>query len=204
MFKIAIMRKINLILMTVFCLLSLNSCWEKRYFLNNSKREYLGNPYKEMQGKTKNQILQAMSAPDRITEDGMGGEIMVYENFETVTTSSGYSSSSSSSASGAVAGYDRYGRPAAVGVSQTSGNSGYNSQTVTQNQKSYVNFFVDKNGVCYKVNTNIGDRYTDAPTECYKTANSSVLWWLMPPFTPIGIGCFIWYEVNKNKMKPCK
>lgn len=195
--------KTKILLCSLFCMFSLTSCWVNQTVVKTPPK-YTGNVYQKMQGKSKNSILQSMSAPDRTTSDGNGGEILIYEKKSTISNTNSAASSTSYTNSAAVAGYNQYGNPAAVGASRT--NSGYNyaSQTVTSEEKAYIHFFIDRNGTCYKVNTNVGDTYSPAKTTCVRVANKDLLWMLIPPITPWGIIPAIWYGCNKNKVKPCK
>lgn len=182
---------------------SLTSCWTKQTVVTKQP-QYLYNTYDQMKGYTKSQIYQAMGdVQDRSMPDGNGGEILVYENRKIVTNSSSTTTTTSNTNSAAVAGYDIYGNPAAVGASQTKTNTGYSSKTTTQEQKNYVNFFIGTNGKCYRVQSNVGNVYSPAEYGCVKQANKNLLWMLMPPITPIGIISSIWYGCNKDKTKPC-
>lgn len=195
--------KISNFIFCLFCAVSLSSCWVNTSVVTSPPR-YKGNVYKKMVGMTKNSILQTMSAPDRTTSDGNGGEILIYEKRSTISNTRSSAASSSYTNSAAVAGYNQYGNPAAVGASQT--NSGYNyaSQTVVSEEKAYIHFFINNQGKCYKVNANVGDEYYPAKRSCVRVANKSLLWTLMPPITIFGIPVAIWYLCNRNKTKPCQ
>ena len=203
------MKKSLIFSVLLLIAISLSSCWTTSYVTVTDKpSEYQGNRYKKMVGMTKSQIIQAMGdVPEKSMSDGGTGEIMVYENRSLVTNSSASSSTTSRTASAAVAGYNIYGNPAAVGASQTNTNYGYSSNTTTQEHKAYVNFFIDSNNKCYNVQTNIGDIYSPAEThqECVKTASViPVILSMVPPLTIVpGIPVLIWYLRNKDKVKPC-
>ena len=202
------MKNLTIFSMLLLVAITLSSCWTTSYVtITDKPSEYQGNRYKKMVGMTKSQIIQAMGdVPEKTMSDGNGGEIMVYENRTLVTNSKASSSTTSRTASAAVAGYNSYGNPAAVGASQTNTNYGYSSNTTTQEHKAYVNFFIGSNNKCYNVQTNVGDIYSPAQThrECRKVANPNLLWTLMPPLTLfVGLPVSIWYLCNMNKVKPC-
>ena len=76
-----------------------------------------------------------------------------------------------------------------------------NSSTVTQENKEYVNVFIDGNSTCYKVDANIGDIYEPAVThqECYKAPNLVAP--MVMTFIPgVNIIAWIWYGVQNSKV----
>ena len=195
----------NIFVCIVVCMFSLTSCWVNKQVVTNPPK-YMGNVYKKMEGKSKNYILQSLSAPDKITSDGNGGEILVYEKKTTITNTTAAATSSSYTNSAVVSGYDiYYGNPAAVGASKTKSGYDYASQTVTSEKKTYIHFFINSYGKCYRVNTNVGNIYSPAETTCVRVANKDLLWTLIPPATIfVGIPVSIWYACNKNKRLPCQ
>lgn len=200
------LRVYNGVCMLLFCLFTLNSCWVKQSVTVTDKApQYLGNRYKDMKGSTKQQILLDMGASDRTMADGKGGEILIYENKTLVTQSDAVAVSTTSSRSAAVAGQTYGGNPAVVAGGSSTSVGDYSSLTTTREEKAFVHFFINSNGICYDVKCNVGDRWSAAQTHqgCYKTANKSLLWFLMPPLTLYGIPVSIWYLCNKNKVKPC-
>ena len=197
------MRNFIKILLLIVVASSMSSCWVNKQIMTKSPM-VIGNQYDQMKGLTKNEILQAMGVPDRTASDGNGGEIMRYEDRKVVTNSFANSSTTTNSRSGAVAGYNSYGNPVAYGASQSNTNYGYASNTTTSEQVKYVEAFINRQGVCYKVRANVGDIYSQPEYRCARVANPNLLWMLMPPITIWGIPVAIWSACNKNKVKPCE
>lgn len=192
--------------------------------LKNPSQQFIGNYFDEMKGKTKNQILQAMSSPKRTETDGAGGEILVYEDIKYVTnssesyssSSSGYSRTDASAEGGSVSGYAQNGYVGAAGSysaaegqavtrSNQSTTSNRQGQSVSQEEKKYVNFFINEKGICYNVNANYGDKYKYNPgtfKDCqYKKKKYNEAGWflLLPPCTIAGVIWMIGYFVNEHK-----
>lgn len=191
--------------------LLLSSCTTVRKIcVQQPQKELAGNTYKEMKGLNENQILRQMSSPTRVESDGADGKILVYEDVKTVTdaTDSHTSTTSSSSYGTAQAGYNAWNGNPQVN-SRTNGSSTTtnttNSRAVTRDIKTYVNFFIHPNGICYDVATNTGDYYNEIPGEyrcakVYKGINSNILWTLIPPLTVfVGLPCAIAYLIADKK-----
>lgn len=196
----------KIILLMTLCVFSLSSCWVQRTItVTDKESQYLGNRYDKMKGYTENQILQVMSVPDRTMSDGKGGKILIYENKTLVTNSNAVASSVTTTNGAAVAGYTYGGNAAVVSGSKSAYDYGYSSQTTTHEDKAYVNFFINTEGICYNVNANIGDMWSQKVqhTECVKVANNNLLWLLMPPLTVWGIPVAIWYLTKRNVVKRC-
>ena len=165
--------------------------------------QYLGNEYKEMKGYTENQILRTMSSPTRIESDGAGGKILVYENKQIKTTSNSSYTTSSHTTGGATTTVGQNiwtGAPQANTNASSSTTTRHNTsgQSITYEEKAFVNFFINPESVCYDVVTNVGDRYSEVITEkvCYKkpkSLNPHVMWTLIPPLTIVGIPLTIAY-----------
>ena len=170
--------------------------------------QYLGNDYKEMKGYTENQILRTMSSPTRTESDGAGGKILVYEDRQIITDSnSSYTTTSrTSGGSTTTVGQNIWtGAPQASTNASSSTTTRHNTsgQSVTYEDKAFVNFFINPEGVCYDVATNVGDRYSEKITEqvCYKAPKSlspHVMWTLIPPLTLIGIPLTIAYLATRG------
>ena len=60
----------------------------------------------------------------------------------------------------------------------------------------YVNAFIGPDGICYKVDSQIWHP-EETERKCYKELKSSVLWWLVPPVTPVGIITSIWLIIDR-------
>lgn len=177
--------------------------------------QYLGNEYKDMIGYTENQILRSMSSPTRIESDGAGGKILVYENKQIKTDSNSSYTTSSRTSGGATTTVGQNiwtGAPQANTNASSSTMTRHNTsgQSVTYEEKAFANFFINPNGMCYDVATNVGDRWSQKITEkaCYKAPkplDSAVMWTLVPPLTLfVGLPMTIAYFVQKSKCEKWK
>lgn len=174
--------------------------------------QYMGNEYKEMKGYTENQILRTMSSPTRTESDGADGKILVYEDKSVVTASnSSYTTGSyTSGRATTTAGTNIWtGAPQVNTNASSSTVTRHNTanESVTYEEKAFVNFFINPEGVCYDVTTNVGDRYSEEIKEnvCYevpKRLNPDDLWLLITP--AIGIPVLIAYLVQKARYKNAK
>ena len=154
---------------------------------------------------TVNEIMREMSVPNREMPDGADGKILIYEDIKFVTTSSNTHNTHSNSASygSAVAGYNYRGNPQvnsnAYGYSSTTNTD--RGKSVSEEQKKYVNFFINPEGVCYDVKANYGDLYKRIPGKyqtCLKRQMSiaGFMWWAFPP---AGIIYTICYAIMDGK-----
>lgn len=168
-------------------------------------QEFVGNKFEEFKGKTVNEIMREMSVPNREMPDGADGKILIYEDIKFVTTSSNTHNTHSNSASygSAVAGYNYRGNPQvnsnAYGYSSTTNTD--RGKSVSEEQKKYVNFFINPEGVCYDVKANYGDLYKRIPGKyqtCLKRKMSlaGFMWWAFPP---AGIIYTICYAIMDGK-----
>ena len=193
------MKTINFLLLMLVSVV-MTSCWTvQSVTVTDIPEQYVGNKYDALVGMSKAQVLAEMSVPDRTMDDGLGGEVLIYEKKEQVSKTTGYSAASATTKP--VTNYWT-GQTSL----QSSGYNSMNSSTVTQEKKEYVNVFIDGNSTCYKVDANIGDIYEPAVThqECYKAPNPRLLWMLMPPITMIGWIPSIWYLAQEAKIKKGK
>ena len=184
---------------------TMTSCWvTKTITVTDIPEKYIGNAFDELVGMTKAEVLEDMSIPDRTMDDGLGGEVLIYEKKEQVTKTSGYVTTSSTTNVNTKPVTNAWtGQTSLASTGRTSTTTGQHSTSVTEEHKDYVNVFINANGVCYKVDTNIGDMYDPAVThqECYKVPNRGLLWMLMPPITIYGIIPAIWYAAQNAKVK---
>ena len=202
------MRNITIFSVLLLVAMTMSSCWTTNLVtIVDQPSRYQGNIYKDMVGMTKAEIINEMGdVPERSMTDGRSGEIIVYENRTLVTHSEAYASLNANSGGRRVIGYDNFGNEITTATSQTNANMGYSSSTTTRERKLYANFFIGKDGKCYKVQTNVGDIYSPELThnECVKVANPNLLFTLIPPITiTVGIPVLIWYLVNRERVKPC-
>ena len=100
-------------------------------------------------GKSHNYIVSAMGAPDRTTTDGNGGQILIYER--TVMLS----------------------QQVATNVDVWSGT--YTPGSYSTTNTSYVHFFVNQSGNCYRVNTNLTEERIDQK-KYKKSARSGLIY----------------------------
>ena len=141
---------------------------------------YAGNPNLRQLGNSRASILANYGAPDRQTDDGSGGQILVYEQVGRVTLTRDNSLSQSRvNSAGAVV----YGDGATVGASQSVGSYSSSGSSLTQSAevKAYKQFFVNNQNVVYYVRTNTGDEYS------YSKCLNSVNTWLLA-----GCGLLYW------------
>lgn len=190
------MKTLFYFLMLIFVGCTFTSCWTT--YTTYTPPEDLSAQYDCLRGETKNQILQVMGVPDRTLSDGAGGEILRYEQRKYIVSSSSKSSSSSYSSSSATAGYNYFGNATAHGSGYSDTYDKYSSTTTSQEQINFVEAFINKQGVCYRVRANV---WSDAQKGCCRKADPAICWWILYP--PVGIPCLIWYFCNCKKVKPC-
>jgi hypothetical protein len=132
-------------------LLLLTSCYSTSYI-------YKGNIHQEAVGKSKNEILRSYGVPDRTTDDGANGTVLVYEKFtETTVTNVGASSYGRSSTLGGAI----YGNGGIIGGSETRSRSYYSMNGISQTStdKTYCYLFLNPNNIVYDFKTNYGGLY---------------------------------------------
>ncbi len=184
----------NIFLLTIVTF-SVCSCKTVSHYetktIQEPTQQVVGNAFEDMVGKTKNQILQTMSSPRRTETDGAGGEILVYEDIKYVTNSSesfrsssnNYSRTDASAEAASAQGYLQNGYAGVAGSyaaadgrsitrESASTSSDRTAQSVAKEDKKYVNFFINPQGICYHVTANYGYKYKDVPgtyQDCKKT-----------------------------------
>lgn len=149
-------------------------------------------------------MLTELSVPDRTMDDGLGGEILIYEDKAQVTETEGRVTSSSTTNINTKPVTNTWtGQTSLSSTGRTSTTNTQNSTSVTTEYKDYLNVFINQSGVCYKIDTNVGDIYEPAVThkECYKVPNPGLLWMLIHPITVYGIIPAIWYAAQNAKVK---
>ena len=103
-------------------LLAISSCGVLRNYP-------LEQEYNEIwKGKTYNEIVMSFGAPDRVESDGNGGKILVYEEFDTTTTTD---------------------------VDTHFGNFDPDYTTKVRTSKTYTHFFISSDNSCYHVKSNM-------------------------------------------------
>lgn len=126
------MKKLRLFVIIIACIPLLSSCWSTEYI---SRQDEYNRVWKNA---SKNEIIRQNGVPNRTVTLDDGECVLVYENYRYITNSNNSTSA--------------YARPGVFGgVYANSGSSGV-SQT-TEN-RSYAEFFLNKNGNCYMVRTN--------------------------------------------------
>lgn len=128
-------KKISSIALAVSIVLSLSACGGPRMISLEPEANgmWCGKPHAA--------IINEYGAPNREMSDGMGGKILVYEHTETTVTTT----ADNNACYGGI--YEFY-----YGFSPIR-NTTYRTETETKTD--YANFYVDGNGVCYKVETNL-------------------------------------------------
>jgi len=123
------MKRLTLLLATVATLFSVSSC-----FVTYESLEPYAN--KAWQGKTHAQIVQTYGAPTREVSDGQGGTILCYEQSRAVVNTT-----TDNIPYGGIYGFYYH--------------MSANTRTETTIETDYANFFVGKDKICYKVETNL-------------------------------------------------
>ena len=115
------------------------SCTAYKYTTISKEEEYK----KEYVGKSHNQIVTTLGAPDKQFSDGAEGVIIIYEN-------SVFKSD--------------------IGTYKDSG------RATTIESKGYIQFFINKSGICYDVKTNHTETIEEIDEEAseYKTVSGVV------------------------------
>lgn len=126
------------------------------------------------------------STPDKQLSDGKGGKILVYENIKYITNSSSTSAS-----------VTEYGIPSFSGATNFAVSASENKgRSVAQEQKRYVNFFIDAEGICYEIKANYGHLYKVVPGQ-YRNcrvrylSSTGFLLWLIPPAGLVYTICYL-------------
>jgi hypothetical protein len=150
------------VLIMLFVALNMVSCYS-----SYTTSKFLGNTYQSGVGKSKNEILRTYGVPDRSSEDGAGGEVLIYEKITQTTVSNSNSQSYGASKAAGAAGYNKYGTAVGVGESRSASTTNGNSITQTSNEKTFVNYFVNKDGIVYDYKANCGDNYEYSKNRCF-------------------------------------
>ena len=184
---------------------TMTSCWSyKTMTVTDIPDKYVGNKFDDLVGMSKSQILSELSVPDRTMDDGLGGEILIYEDKAQITETEGRVTTSSTTNINTKPVTNAWtGQTSLSSTGKTSTTNTQNSTSVTTEYKDYLNVFINQSGVCYKIDTNVGDIYEPAVThkECWKEPKRGGLWLLCPPFVPFGVIYAIWYGVQNAKCK---
>lgn len=161
---------------------TLTSCWTiKTITVTDYPQLRTDLHYEQLVGQTKQQVLTTLSAPNQIVDDGMGGEILIYESTQYVTEQN-----SASTIQGDVV--------APEAQSDTK------SHAIGREYKSYIHAFINDSNICYHVNAEV---YTQATThkECYRyPSSSSAIFACFPP--AVGVWIWLpWYLINQKHPK---
>ena len=191
---------------------------ETRYKTVVDKEGYWnGNKFDIYKNKSKNYILQSLGAPERLMDDGNGGELLIYEDVEIKTeVNNNTSSSNSSYASASGYGSSVYG----VGSSSSYGSSRTNIST--KEVKKEVIFYINRNRICYNIKANYGNIWVPQKThqESYKvTVNEEYYdkelvnvqhkqycmkrasWWFVLLYPPISLPILIGLQIHYGSCK---
>ena len=155
---------------------SVSSCYTVR-------ASYAGNPHLRQLGQSKASIIANYGPPDRTSDDGSNGQVLIYEQVGQVSiTNSSAASYSRYNTVGAAA----YGNGAAVGASRTAGTQYATGSAYTQTTevRAYKQFYVNPTNTVYFVRTNTGDEYTYS--RCFDKGKS---------WTATGLSCLLVYPI---------
>lgn len=120
-------------------------------------------------GLTHNQIVTKLGAPQRELSDGGGGKILIYENTTTKTVSNTLASA-----------YNvNY-------ITKTYTPGAQTTSTVSTNTE-YLQYFVNADGICYEVKTNIPMTHTEE-SEPYEYVEKKIRW---GKSIAVGAGSFV-------------
>lgn len=162
------MKRIN-IYSAICAAFTLTSCYS-----TYSSQTYKGNVHQEAIGKSKNEILRSYGIPDRTTDDGQGGTVLIYEKVTqtTVVNTGGVNYSQSQSVGGAI-----YNSQGVLGASQTQSGSvsqGYGYSQTSQN-KTFCNLFLDEKNNVYDFKSNYGALFDTKYYRCFNKTNTWLL-----------------------------
>jgi hypothetical protein len=147
---ISLMKTLKLALFAAICIF-MTSCY-------SVTKTYEGNTHEQALGKTKNEILRSYGIPDRTTDDGAGGTVLIFEQFKqtTVTNSSTQTMDRSRTNASTV-----FGKKGVLQLNDTQGGqiSNTNAVSETTTTKDYCYLFLDPENVVYDFKTNYGAIY---------------------------------------------
>lgn len=128
------MRSYNLLKigLVVIIISFFTSCTTYKYTTISKEKEY----QEVYVGKTHNQIVTTLGAPDKQFSDGAEGVIIIYENSVFNSNINTYKGSGSAT---------------------------------TIESKGYIQFFINKSGICYDVKTNITETIEEIDEEATKS-----------------------------------
>lgn len=124
------MKKIKLLLLTLLGCFLMTSCYVTKTNMVSLQDDY----YQALKGLSYNELVQQFGAPDRQTDDGAGGRILIYE---TITYQNDASTKS-----------DYYG-------------TGYTTRSSMTTNTTYIHIYVNQDNVCYNVKTNLTKKETE-------------------------------------------
>lgn len=133
------MKKIaHIVMAAVLVALGLSSCGTTYVSVEpEANKTWVGKPHSE--------IVSTYGAPDREAEDGLGGKILIYEQGRVVETGVANSAPTYGPHFGGIYGfYYHMSEPI---------NTSYTSEKTLE--VDYAHFFIDPQGICYQVKTNI-------------------------------------------------
>ena len=188
------MKKLLFALCLLAFLLSMSSC-------TFTKAIYTGNIHQSDVGKSKNEMLRTYGVPDRVTEDGTGGEVLVYEKLTTITSTNSTSSTTGQTNTYGAAAYGKGGVVAAT-YSKSGEVTNGSSLTKSSNEKEYVNLFVGKNGIVYDFKANTGGLYKYEKCFNKKVSKLAVVYYgiVFPPSLCVTLPL---YFIKKKKYSIC-
>lgn len=146
------MRKLLFLITSTLVLLSLSSCGSYRnvHYVNLSDSYTL-----TWKNKTKKEIIEEKGIPNRIVDMG-DGEVIVYEKFSVKSETETHAPShittvtTTESSNGIT-----------TQNTNVFSNGSTSKTTTTNNRTSYTEFYMNKEGKCYKVETSHGYSYKE-------------------------------------------
>ena len=135
---------VTLVLATLF----LTSCTTTKYYsLQNSYNEKYKN-------STRNEIYRIWGSPNRVVDMDKGEYILVYERYETNTSTKSFTTSNAYASANSNSYYNSYTDNSWTnGSAQGNSNSFTNRNTRTTENRYYTEFYMNKNDRCYGVRT---------------------------------------------------
>lgn len=152
------MKKIKLLLLTLLGCFLMTSCYVTKTNMVSLQDDY----YQALKGLSYNELVQQFGAPDRQTDDGAGGRILIYE---TITYQNNTSTKS-----------DYYG-------------TGYTTRSNTTTNTTYLHIYVNQDNVCYNVKTNLTKTETERYKDKNVTIGALILGGLLL-ILPLSLGFY--------------
>lgn len=155
------MKKVCFLLL--LCLAGVCSCTSVKYYSLQPKYN------EQFKDATKNEIYRSQGVPTRIVEMDEGEYVLVYEQYETNSSTRSYSKSNVNANADAGSYYNTDQTYANV---YGNSNTYSGSNTRTTNDRKYTEFYMSKDDRCYSVRTN--KRYGKEVYDSKKTTLNTI------------------------------